>query len=210
MHLHLFIGHPSLSRCASIFSGWTAGGKLFTKSGPRLCEAVRKGSAEARHQQGRQGPAVDRKQSIFPCCPMGSPRRRGRLHRNLTHRLVIWYVPTFPRIVAGARRLSRTPSPLPEFVHQLRDSQAKFVVVGPDQLEKATEAVTQCGLSPDCLLVLSDTLVHQSAQKCGSHCIPEWTSIWASEEEIRHWHWKKITSLDEARSTTAIINYSSG
>ena len=37
-----------------------------------------------------------------------------------------------------------------------------------------------------------------------------WTAIWAPEEQARSWKWKKFSSKEEAMSTTAVINYSSG
>jgi len=40
--------------------------------------------------------------------------------------------------------------------------------------------------------------------------LPPWTKIWRPAAEIQSWSWRKIDNLEEARETTAIINYSSG
>ncbi|KAK5400809.1 hypothetical protein LTR06_011230 [Exophiala xenobiotica] len=37
-----------------------------------------------------------------------------------------------------------------------------------------------------------------------------WTDIWASTEDVRIWTWEKLTDLEKVKSTTAVINYSSG
>lgn len=42
------------------------------------------------------------------------------------------------------------------------------------------------------------------------HGLRPWTDFWACSEEAKAWQWRRITTVQEAKETTAIINYSSG
>jgi 4-coumarate--CoA ligase len=93
-----------------------------------------------------------------------------------------------------------------ECAYQLRDSGAKVVIAGPDQLANALEAAKQTALSSESVFAFGD--VNESIAK--STGTRKWTQIWVSEEEAGSWHWRKISERKELEETTAIINYSSG
>jgi hypothetical protein len=42
------------------------------------------------------------------------------------------------------------------------------------------------------------------------HGLKKWTDIWTSPEDAKAWKWHHITTVEEAKRTAAIINYSSG
>jgi hypothetical protein len=92
-----------------------------------------------------------------------------------------------------------------ECAYQLRDSGAKVVIAGTDQLANALEAAKQVGLSSDSVFAFGEGGI--SAKSTGTR---NWIQIWVSEEEARSWHWRKISARKELEDTTAIINYSSG
>lgn len=94
-----------------------------------------------------------------------------------------------------------------ELEYQLRDSEAKLILVGPDQVSVALKAAFQAGLSQECIYLFCDpeeTTRHQSQS------LAPWTNIWQPVSDIQSWSWRRINNLEEAKETTAIINYSSG
>jgi hypothetical protein len=134
---------------------------------------------------------------------MGNDCSRLCLHGCLTYsfsdRLVtslrtaqLWY------ILAHLTRI--------ECAYQLRDSGAKVVLAGPDQLANALEAAKQVGLASKNVFAFGD-VDQDSGRASGPR---SWTQIWVSQEEARSWHWRKINARKELEETTAIINYSSG
>lgn len=94
-----------------------------------------------------------------------------------------------------------------ELEYQIRDSEAKLVLAGPEQVPVALEAASRVGLTRDSVYLFCD-LEEDFARNPSQPRL--WTDIWRSAEEIQSWSWKKMGSLQEAKQTTAIINYSSG
>ncbi|KAL4806523.1 hypothetical protein BDV18DRAFT_159695 [Aspergillus unguis] len=92
---------------------------------------------------------------------------------------------------------------LSELEYQLRDSDAKVLFAGPEQVSTALEAAGRVGLQ-DRVFAFCDPDAHPIQG------LKPWTSIWRPAAEVQSWSWKKITTLEEAMDTTAIINYSSG
>ncbi|KAL2809217.1 hypothetical protein BJX63DRAFT_445405 [Aspergillus granulosus] len=94
-----------------------------------------------------------------------------------------------------------------ELEYQLRDSEAKLVLAGPDQIAVALDAASRVGLQSDQVYLFCDPEdVNQSTPRAPR----PWTDIWRPAAEAQSWRWRKIETLEEAQETTAIINYSSG
>lgn len=92
--------------------------------------------------------------------------------------------------------------------YQLRDSGASIMITSPETASIALKAASLAGLSQDHVYLFTDpneNEVGDSATK-----LQPWTKLWSNSESVKSWSWKKITTPEEARSTTAIINYSSG
>jgi long-subunit acyl-CoA synthetase (AMP-forming) len=58
-------------------------------------------------------------------------------------------------------------------------------------------------------MVFSFCGVHEARQLQSSNLRP-WTVFWATEDRAKGWQWRRIATKEEAESSTAIINYSSG
>ncbi|KAL2840342.1 hypothetical protein BJX68DRAFT_258528 [Aspergillus pseudodeflectus] len=94
-----------------------------------------------------------------------------------------------------------------ELEYQLRDSDAKLLLAGPDQVAVALDAASRVGLRREQVYLFCDP---ENVQKGTRQPIQPWTDIWRPASEAKSWTWKKIETLQEAQATTAIINYSSG
>ncbi|KAF5640797.1 4-coumarate ligase [Fusarium sp. NRRL 52700] len=77
-------------------------------------------------------------------------------------------------------------------------------VVASGCLDKALRAADKVGLPRSNVLVFSDL------QDNARYPVPSWTSVWASEEHVKSWSWRRFSSKEEAQSASAAINYSSG
>jgi 4-coumarate--CoA ligase len=93
----------------------------------------------------------------------------------------------------------------PELEYQLRDSGAKILLTTVEGADVALKAAAKASLATSQVYVFGDLGENQPI----SHLRP-WTDLWCSPEEASSWSWKRITTLEEAASTTAVINYSSG
>ncbi|KAL2851053.1 hypothetical protein BJY01DRAFT_261087 [Aspergillus pseudoustus] len=94
-----------------------------------------------------------------------------------------------------------------ELEYQLRDSDAKLLLVGPDQVAVALDAASRVGLRREQVYLFCDP---GDVPQSNAQSIRSWTEIWRPAAEAQSWTWKKIKTLQEAQETTAIINYSSG
>lgn len=74
-------------------------------------------------------------------------------------------------------------------------------------LEIALKAARGASLDASQVYVFGD--LAEDLYVSGSPCKP-WTDIWVSPEEAQSWKWKQFSTLEEANTTTAVINYSSG
>ena len=92
-------------------------------------------------------------------------------------------------------------------VYQLKDSGAKIILAGPDAISTALEGAAIAGIPAS--MVFSFCSVHESSNPQPGNIRP-WTSFWALEDDALNWQWKRITTREEAQSSTAIINYPSG
>lgn len=91
---------------------------------------------------------------------------------------------------------------LAEVTYQLQNAAAEVFLVHPKFLDVALQAAQNAGLSGDKIFLL-DQDPHPHGGK------PDFRTILASREEARHWQWKKLDQ-EQAKNTTAVINYSSG
>ncbi|KAL3481308.1 hypothetical protein BJX99DRAFT_271244 [Aspergillus californicus] len=94
-----------------------------------------------------------------------------------------------------------------ELEYQLKDSDAKLILAGPVQVPVALDAASRVGLGGDQVYLFCDP------EDVPLHSLlspPPWTQIWRPAAEVQAWSWRKMTTLQEAQETTAIINYSSG
>ncbi|KAH6668283.1 hypothetical protein B0J14DRAFT_703975 [Halenospora varia] len=111
-------------------------------------------------------------------------------------------------IAAGCVFTACTPSAsVQELVFQLRDSGAKLLLTGIDSASNALEAAKLVGIPKKRVFTFCDLW---DSNKQQPHGLKPWTSFWASTRDVTDWHWRKISTMEEAQSTTAIINYSSG
>ncbi|OQU95486.1 AMP-binding enzyme domain-containing protein isoform 2 [Cladophialophora immunda] len=118
--------------------------------------------------------------------------------------VVIWGT-----IAAGCIFSAASPSAsASELAYQLRDSGAALLLTGPDGIAVALNAASEAGLSRNRVLVFHDP--DEDLSSYNLHGLNSWTNIWASEDAVRHWSWKRLATIEEVDGKTAIINYSSG
>ncbi|RAH76351.1 acetyl-CoA synthetase-like protein, partial [Aspergillus japonicus CBS 114.51] len=121
---------------------------------------------------------------------------------DLLFPIVVWGVTAAGGVFTGA-----SPSAsVYELEYQLRDSGATTLITSMEGSKVAIEAARKACLSVDRILLL----VAPGIDHGHPGSIRRWTEIWGSSEEASLWTWDRISSVDEARTTTAVINYSSG
>ncbi|KAL3443707.1 acetyl-CoA synthetase-like protein [Aspergillus insuetus] len=116
--------------------------------------------------------------------------------------IVLWGVTAAGGVFTGA---SPTAS-VHELEYQLRDSEARILISSSDKLGVAADAAKKIGLPLERVLVLG----HGGSPTNQQSSIRQWTDIWVSPEEAKYWTWERIATEEEAMSTTAVVNYSSG
>ncbi|KAL2831023.1 hypothetical protein BJY01DRAFT_240202 [Aspergillus pseudoustus] len=94
-----------------------------------------------------------------------------------------------------------------ELEYQLRDSEAKILLAHPSVFQTALAAARRVGLPATHVYSFTDPDANETD---ANRPIRPWTDLWCSSEETSEWKWHRITSLEEAQSTTAVLNYSSG
>lgn len=67
------------------------------------------------------------------------------------------------------------------------------------------EAAKAASLKPSHVFVFGDP----DEDLSGAQFRP-WTTFWATPQEVESWSWKRLSTLEQANGTTAVINYSSG
>ncbi|KAK5045783.1 hypothetical protein LTR84_008876 [Exophiala bonariae] len=92
-----------------------------------------------------------------------------------------------------------------ELSYQLRDSNATLVITSSAGASRALEAASQVGIPKDRVFEFVDP----DKTPTRGDILP-WTNFWASEEGGAAWEWRKFSTVDEAQTTTAVVNYSSG
>ena len=115
--------------------------------------------------------------------------------------VVMWSV-----TAAGAIFTAASPSASAlELEYQLRDSGAGFLLTSLEGLDTALKAAKGAQLPSSQVYTFGGL-----EEEVTSGQTKPWTDLWCSEDEARSWSWCSITDKDEAESTTAVINYSSG
>ncbi|KAL3442005.1 hypothetical protein BJX65DRAFT_313315 [Aspergillus insuetus] len=94
-----------------------------------------------------------------------------------------------------------------ELAYQLRDSEARIVIAHTDTVSLALATARKVGLPATYVYLFTNP--GESLERTHEALRP-WTDIWASPEDARRWTWYRITTMEEAQGTAAIINYSSG
>ena len=94
-----------------------------------------------------------------------------------------------------------------EIVYHLKDSEAKLIITHPSCSQTAVKAARAAGLSERSVYLFTDPL---KPDKSLPGSLTPWSDLWCSPSEVANWSWYKISSVEEAKSTTAILNYSSG
>lgn len=90
-----------------------------------------------------------------------------------------------------------------ETAYQLANTGAKTVFVEPQFLDVVLQAAEKNGLSKDRIFLFSD-------RECNtSRGVRDWRTILGSEEEASRHQWRRMTA-QESKTTTAVLNYSSG
>lgn len=79
------------------------------------------------------------------------------------------------------------------------------MLTSAEAAHRALEAADQCRLPRHRVYVFSEPGCSDNVSG-----LRAWTTIWAPKELAMSWNWQTFTDLEEAKSTTAVINYSSG
>ncbi|PYH81914.1 acetyl-CoA synthetase-like protein [Aspergillus uvarum CBS 121591] len=127
---------------------------------------------------------------------------------DLLFPIVVWGVTAAGGVFTGA-----SPSAtVHELEYQLRDSEATTVITSLEGSKVAIEAARKARLPLDRVLLLVAPNVPDASRTDQGRPSPirRWTDIWSSSEEARLWTRDRISSVEEAMTTTAVINYSSG
>ncbi|OJD10979.1 hypothetical protein ACJ73_09643 [Blastomyces percursus] len=91
-----------------------------------------------------------------------------------------------------------------EMVYQMKNTEAKIILVHPSLVDSALAAAKQADISPDRLFQFSENV---NSNKNG---VRDWNNgLLATMQESHSYQWPELTG-DEAAKTVATINYSSG
>lgn len=115
-------------------------------------------------------------------------------------------IPAFYLGVAGTGRIFTGCNPaygVKETSYQLENTGAKLLLVEPMFLDTVLKAAEKAGLSKNRIYLFSD-------KPCETlQGVKDWRTILGSDAEAEKWHWRQM-SANESRTTTAVLNYSSG
>lgn len=90
-----------------------------------------------------------------------------------------------------------------EFAHQLDNTGAKVVLSHPAKLDIVLEAAESLRFPRNRIFQFSDT------KQADRHGVKDWSALLASPDSVSSWTWPELTA-QEARTTVATVNYSSG
>lgn len=90
-----------------------------------------------------------------------------------------------------------------ETIYQIENTSAKAILVDPSLLDILLEAATKSNFPRDRIYLFSDT-------KCTpAHNLPDWRAFLSPPTTASTWHWPRLAP-HASRTTTAVLNYSSG
>ena len=116
------------------------------------------------------------------------------------------FIPVLYYAVVGSGRLFTGCNPaygVNETAYQLDNTGAKTIFVEPQFLDIVLQAAEKNGLSKDGIFLFSDRDCRTTKG------IRDWRTIIGSENEARGHRWLRM-SAQESKTTTAVLNYSSG
>lgn len=94
-----------------------------------------------------------------------------------------------------------------ELAHQLRDSEARYLICAESQLETGIEAAEMVGMGAERIFVFNGELLYGGGK--GSHGCAYWGDLVSPVEEGERFAWDPLSGPGEADKTIA-LNYSSG
>ena len=108
--------------------------------------------------------------------------------------------------VVGSKRVFSGVNPIytiPEVTHQIKNTEARVILVHPSLVDTALAAARKAGFPADRLFQFSDA-------PCRTlNGVEDWESMLGSDAEADAYRWPELRG-DEAVQTVATINYSSG
>ena len=94
-----------------------------------------------------------------------------------------------------------------ELAYQLKDSQARFLLIAEASIDHALEAARLANYSHNHIFIFDDAPLEHGGQDAGN--IRHWNRLIASVEKGLSFRWKEIRTIEDARQTVALL-YSSG
>jgi acyl-CoA synthetase (AMP-forming)/AMP-acid ligase II len=116
------------------------------------------------------------------------------------------FIPVLYYAVVGSGRIFTGCNPaygVNETAYQLENTGAKSVFVEPQFLDMVLQAAEKNGMPKERIFLFSD----RSCEPLKG--VKDWRSILGSEDEARSYRWRRM-SAQESKTTTAVLNYSSG
>lgn len=90
-----------------------------------------------------------------------------------------------------------------ELAHQLRDSEAKFLITADASLETSLEAASVLGMGKERIFTFDDSILEGGTGRLG---VKHWTTLMGSEVEGNNFRWRDRSP----KETICCLNYSSG
>lgn len=115
-------------------------------------------------------------------------------------------IPVFYLTVAGTGRIFTGCNPaygVKETAYQLENTGAKLLLVEPMFVDIVLQAADKAGLPRDRIYLFSDKPCETTQG------VKDWHTLLSSEQDAKQWTWHRM-GVEESRSSTATLNYSSG
>ncbi|EXJ66167.1 uncharacterized protein A1O5_10783 [Cladophialophora psammophila CBS 110553] len=110
-------------------------------------------------------------------------------------------------VAAGCVFTAASPSASQnELEYQLRDSEASVLITEPENVSTSLKAAAAVGMLADRVFLFADP--GEDLSRYRTLRTRSWLTIWSPVEEVGTWSWTKLRTLEEVKSTTAVINYS--
>ncbi|KAF9887229.1 hypothetical protein FE257_010357 [Aspergillus nanangensis] len=116
------------------------------------------------------------------------------------------FVPVAYQGIVGSGRIFSGANPAyttSELEYQIKNTEAKLLLVHPSLLNNAVEAGRRAGVNKNRIF-----LFHDDAQTGPVDGVHDWRTMIGSEQEGRSWQWDEMTTTSQ--KVVATINYSSG
>lgn len=83
-----------------------------------------------------------------------------------------------------------------------------MIITHPEIAHVALNAASKAGRSREAVYLFTEP--GEDLSKYSALQLRSWNDIWSPIDVISLWSWKKISSVEDAKANTAILNYSSG